>query len=248
MTTSRVPNIVLVLLAASLLSCDPGAVSSGRIHPMDPGNPNFIPQRPGNISAVFVPDEDGYVDGRVLVQWSTSSHFEDGFLIERSHGGTDLFVEVGTVENRVLEWMDTGGDIHPGTWYRVTSFVRRDGERRRHLTEPVRLNFGQIVFPLDPAYFSTPSEFRFTIEKRRVYRDGLMVELIDPQGEAETLLDTQEETTLVSVDNNRYTRHRLRLPYDGPVAPGSRIRVSWYIIVSGQPQVVGQAEQLVAIY
>lgn len=253
MSANRIHQIVLVLftavlVAASLLSCDPGAVSSSRDHPHDPGNPDYLPQRPGSISAVFIPDEDGHVDGRVLVRWGTSSHFEDGFLIERSHGDTDTFGKVGNVGNRVVEWIDQRGNHRPGTRYRVTSYVMRDGEQRRHLTEPVALSFGQIVFPSSPAFFRTPSEFRFTIEKRRVYRDGITVELVRPQGGTETLLDTREDIPAISVDNDRYTRHRFTLPYEDSVAPGSRIRVSWYVLVSGRLYVAGQSEHLVMIY
>lgn len=240
--------ITAFIFSTTAVSCDPGSVSSSRSNPNDPSNPGYIPQPPDNISAAFLPDSTGYVDGRILVSWSNNSHHENGFLIERSYDGGD-FLEVGNVKSRVMEWVDTDRDIRPGTRYRVTSYIVRDDEKVRHKTDAVPLDFGHIVFAWRPEFFLTPySEFSFTIEKRKVYRDGLFVALVDPDGETEQLLVTEDDLEIVNIDSNLHTSHRIRIPYDDPVAHGSRIRVSWYILVDGESYVLGQVEQQVNVY
>ncbi len=242
-------KIFLFLIAAILASCDFGMVSPERNNPQDPGNPNYVPQAPTGTTATFLPDSSGHVDGRVRVHWFINSHHETGFLVERSDQGWDFQV-AATLGKGQFEWVDNNRNIHPDTRYRVTSFIDRGDEKVRDLTEPVPLDFGNIVFVSSPVYYyyspnifdTRESEIYFIIERRKAYFDGLIIELIDPDGGAELLLATEEELEINSVTKELHSRHRFSFLHDGPIAQGSRIRVSWYVNTGNEQRQLGQVE------
>ena len=62
----------------------------------------------------------------IQLNWTDRSEDEDGFSVERSDGGTDIFSEVTTVGAGVTTWTDTGLDECGEYVYRVRAYKATD--------------------------------------------------------------------------------------------------------------------------
>jgi hypothetical protein len=227
-----------------LASCELVGVNAERNNPHDPDNPKYVPQPPENVRAGFLNFEEQR--GWIHITWLSTSVGQTGYLIERALDG-ETFEEFKRTESADITQNpvhDRSMEFRTGTAYRVTSYIERDGDIRRKITDAVPLSFGSVSFVLGPVLGRNN---RLTVNFRadRLYRDGFYFKVVAPDGRVVYFREEAEE--LENLEPNTLNPPLYAWSHDiSPgltISSGSRFRVSWYIHEDGQKKIVGRAEE-----
>ncbi len=232
----------LIVMIVVLASCDLVGVSAERKNPHDPENPKYVPQPPENIQARFVDFNEQR--GWVYISWLSKSVEQTGFLIERALDG-ETFEEFHRRESAHGPVLDTTFQFRSRTAYRVTSYIERNGEIHRKMTEAVPLSFGSIRFLSAPSIRRNQLMVRF--EGDRVYRDGFYFKIIAPNGNEIFFASTEVEHENIGSDSfaPRQYMWTHEISPDLTIPPDSQFRISWYIREDDQEIIVGSVEEAI---
>lgn len=241
-------HLLLLSFASAILvllpSCDLVGVQAERKNPHDPANPDYVPQSPKNIRATFLNREEQR--GWIHITWVSTSTNQTGYLIERALDG-ETFEEFRRTESADITQdaaFDRTKEFRSTTTYRVTSYIERDGETLRIMTDPVPLSFGTIRFEMGPHLLSNRITVEF--EADRVYRDGYYFKVLDPDDQEVFSVRITDEMENNEPHQGNPPRYRWTHQIDAgiTVPNGSRLRISWFINEDEQEKIVGQAEDV----
>jgi len=198
--------ILLPLLFAG--GCELFQVSFDEDNHRDPSNPGYIPSPPAELTI----RKSNINPRNIDIRWEIQSVGHDGFLIEKSMEDDQSFEEFARLAPDRTDILDVTRYIAPGIWYRVTSYVERDGVLHRHLTDPLHIGFGDFT-SVEQAWLaqSTPRIYRFGLNWRdnieRTARDGYDIVAIREDG---------HEYLLVSINPTVWFEYSIRESYEGP--------------------------------
>lgn len=222
------PSQLVTLMAMMIVmvpagGCDLFQVSFDRDNELDPSNPAYIPAPPGELairkSAVNLRN--------IEIQWAIQSVGHEGFLIEKSMGNDQPFEEVARLAPDRTIFVDNNRHLAPRMLYRVTSFVERDGELHRRLTDPISIGYGDFTH-LIQAWLaqSTPRIYRFAID----WRDNIDIRVRDGY-DIVAIRDDGHEYLLVSINPDPRYSYSVRESYEGVDADRFRyIRVDAFYL------------------
>lgn len=244
-----IPPVFLICLAAAMVvllaSCELVGVNAERKNPHDPKNPEYVPQPPENIQARFINFDEQR--GWIHITWLSRSIGQTGYLIERALDG-ETFEEFMRTESADITQSpvhDKTMEFRSRTAYRVTSYIERNGEIHRKMTDAVPLSFGTVRFLSAPSIRRNQLMVRF--EEDRVYRDGLYFKIIAPNGNEIFAANITDE--LENIGSNSFSPPEYMWTHDiSPdltIPPDSQLRISWYIREDDQEIIVGSVEEAI---
>jgi hypothetical protein len=220
--------IVIVMVPAG--GCDLFQVSFDRDNELDPSNPAYIPAPPGELAI-----RKSAVNPRnIEIQWEIQSVGHDGFLIEKSTGNDQPFEEIARLAPDLSIFVDNTRHLAPRMLYRVTSYVERDGELHRRLTDPISIGYGDFT-QLIQAWLaqSTPRIYRFAID----WRDNIDIRVRNGY-DIVAIRDDGHEYLIVSINPDPRYSYSIRESYEGPDADRFRyIRVDAYHLEGDEKRV-----------
>ena len=184
--------IVMGMMTVLVGGCDVYQVSFDRDNDLDTSNPAYIPAPPGNLTI-----RKWVVNQRnIALEWEIQSAGHDGFLIEKSFGDDQPFEEFARLAPDRTIFSDTTRHLSPRMLYRVTSYVERDGELHRRLTDPLSIGYGDFSIMSQAVLYESPQGI---YRVGTVWRDNIDIRVRDGY-DIVAIRDDGHEYLIVSID------------------------------------------------
>lgn len=157
---------LIILYFLGIITCESPPTKFERNNPKDPESAIFTPNAPSD----FWINAD---NGNVILTWIDNSHFEDGYLIEKSIGGS--YIEQARLRSNTTSYVDSSQMFGLDTRYKITAYKVNGDSLNRIMTESVRVHLGNVS-SLNINY-NANGEFNLTWNDESDLEHGYLVEL-----------------------------------------------------------------------